>query len=481
MHFPIRRQLLVLGLRVLDAWALLASFAVAGLIANGSISWAYLLGALDQIVSTRYVVLAFILGWIWPVLFDMLELYDSKRLMGKAQQSAEIVRATVLATSVLMFIAPWLIPRDLSWALFGLFWAISTTVLLLLRSAIGLFLRSARLKGYNQRHVLFVGANDRSVSLIKEDRARPEVGYVVAGVVDDLDAPGWALMPEGVKHLGKLDDFPRIIENEIVDEVVVCLPIRSYYEETRMVVAKCEEQGVPVRMHGHLFDMPVRIRGVDLSRASRNPMLLGTSSSPRRDELAKRLLDIAVAAVLLVVMSPVFVIAAIAVRLDSPGPILFRQERRGLNKRTFHMLKFRSMYVDAEARLAEVAHLNTAGGPSFKVKNDPRITRVGKWLRRFSVDELPQLVNVLKGEMSLVGPRPLFAWEYDRIAEPWVKRRGSVKPGLTGLWQVSGRSNLPFDRRIELDLEYIDTWSFALDIEILARTVPAVLLGRGAV
>nr|MCU0636730.1 hypothetical protein [Gemmatimonadaceae bacterium] len=292
MHFPIRRQMLVLGLRVFDAWALLVSLGLAGLLSTGFLTWTHVIAAFDQVVSVRYIVLVFLLGWLWPVLLDMLDLYDSKRLMRRAQQTAELVRATVLATSSLMLITPFLIPRDLSWALFGWFWLLSTVILLGSRVVITFLQRMMRMRGHNQRHVLFVGANERSVALIKEDQARPEVGYVVAGVVDDGDAPGWEEMPESVKRLGALDEFPTIIENQIVDEVVVCLPIRSYYEEIRMVVAKCEEQGVPARMHAHLFDMPVRVRGLDLSRASRNPLLLSTSSTPRRDELAKRLLDI---------------------------------------------------------------------------------------------------------------------------------------------------------------------------------------------
>jgi len=171
----------------------------------------------------------------------------------------------------------------------------------------------------------------------------------------------------------------------------------------------------------------------------------------------------------------------VLIKFKSSGPIFFTQLRPGLNKRPFRMIKFRTMVKDADEIIDRFAHLNQESGPAFKIKNDPRITSIGKLLRRASVDELPQLINVLKGEMSLVGPRPLFYWEFERINEDWIKRRCSVKPGITGLWQVNGRSNLAFDKRILIDLEYIDNWSLGLDFSILLKTLPAVLFSKGAV
>jgi lipopolysaccharide/colanic/teichoic acid biosynthesis glycosyltransferase len=177
---------------------------------------------------------------------------------------------------------------------------------------------------------------------------------------------------------------------------------------------------------------------------------------------------------------PLFVVVAIAIKLDSPGPVFFVQDRFGLNKRRFRMIKFRTMRADAESRMQELEHLNEKSGPIFKIKNDPRITRLGRWLRRTSIDELPQLINVLFGEMSVVGPRPLSVRDALRMELAWQKRRFSVKPGLTCLWQVSGRSNLSFEQWMELDLEYIDHWSLKLDASILLRTIPAIMSARGA-
>jgi exopolysaccharide biosynthesis polyprenyl glycosylphosphotransferase len=197
--------------------------------------------------------------------------------------------------------------------------------------------------------------------------------------------------------------------------------------------------------------------------------------------LVKRALDILGASVALVIFSPVMLLAAVAVRLTSSGPVVFVQERYGLNKRRFKMFKFRTMVQNAEALQSQLEKNNEAQGPVFKIKNDPRVTSIGRFLRKTSIDELPQLFNVLRGEMSLVGPRPLPERDVSRFAESSLLRRFSVKPGLTCLWQISGRSNTQFDNWIRQDLQYIDQWSLGLDIAILLKTVPAVIKGRGAV
>jgi lipopolysaccharide/colanic/teichoic acid biosynthesis glycosyltransferase len=191
-------------------------------------------------------------------------------------------------------------------------------------------------------------------------------------------------------------------------------------------------------------------------------------------------MDIVASASLLSLLSPLLALVAVGIRLDSRGPIFFVQDRVGFNKRRFRMVKFRTMRRDAEARIEEIEHLNEKSGPIFKIRNDPRITRLGRWLRKTSIDELPQLINVLLGEMSIVGPRPLAVRDALKMEEAWQKRRFSVKPGLTCLWQVSGRSNLSFEQWMELDLKYIDGWSLGLDGVIVLRTIPAVLTARGA-
>ena len=197
--------------------------------------------------------------------------------------------------------------------------------------------------------------------------------------------------------------------------------------------------------------------------------------------LVKRVLDFCLALVALIIVSPMMLLAAALIKMSSPGPVFFTQKRVGQNKRKFTIYKFRTMAMDAEDRLWQLEHLNEVSGPVFKIKQDPRITTIGKFLRKTSIDELPQLFNVLKGDMSLVGPRPLPIGDYEGFSEDWYRRRFSVRPGITCLWQINGRSQIPFDKWMELDMQYIDKWSLGLDLKILAMTIPAVVKGVGAV
>jgi exopolysaccharide biosynthesis polyprenyl glycosylphosphotransferase len=196
--------------------------------------------------------------------------------------------------------------------------------------------------------------------------------------------------------------------------------------------------------------------------------------------VVKRAIDIALSLTLIILLAPLFLIVALLIKTTSPGPVFFLQERLGLNKRRFRICKFRTMDPDAEAKMAELEDFNEVDGPAFKIKDDPRITPIGGFLRNKSIDELPQFFNVLKGDMSLVGPRPLPVRDYEGFDQDWQRRRFSIRPGITCLWQVNGRSNVSFDRWMELDMQYIDQWSLLLDLKILLKTVPAVLKGSGA-
>jgi exopolysaccharide biosynthesis polyprenyl glycosylphosphotransferase len=245
------------------------------------------------------------------------------------------------------------------------------------------------------------------------------------------------------------------------------------------VITACERTGTESRYFADFFQFSTGRPRYEQAGATASVSLKTFPVGGRR--LAKRALDVAVSLAVLAAAAPLLAIIALVVRLDSPGPALFAQERYGLHRHRFRVWKFRTMVADAEARQAELESRNEAGGALFKIRHDPRMTRVGRWLRRASLDELPQLWNVLKGEMSLVGPRPLPVRDVARFAEPWLMRRFSAPPGLTGLWQVRGRSDTGFDDLVALDLEYIDRWSLRLDLRILAATVPAVLRGHGAV
>jgi exopolysaccharide biosynthesis polyprenyl glycosylphosphotransferase len=279
--------------------------------------------------------------------------------------------------------------------------------------------------------------------------------------------------------LSVISELEAVIDEEPVDEVFIALPRDKYGPLVENIVHLCEEQGIIVRMQTETFNLKVAKWQVDLLDGI--PMVtIRSGPSDGWQLVAKRWIDLCGGAMLLLVLTPILLIVALLIKLDSPGPVFFRQERIGLYKRRFHLVKFRTMVNGADRQQQALEHLNEAAGPVFKIKEDPRVTRVGKFLRRFSIDELPQLLNVLKGEMSLVGPRPLPVRDVERIAVQWHKRRLSMKPGLTCLWQVNGRSNVSFDHWVHMDLEYIDRWSLGLDLKILVKTIPAVLKGAGA-
>lgn len=329
----------------------------------------------------------------------------------------------------------------------------------------------------NYLNVLIIGSGARARTLAARLHGICRWGTNVVGYLD----------PEGVsagrrKHdkiLGHVDEISSILRDYVVDEVIVAVP-RTLLNGIQSIVDACEEEGVRLRFMVDLYDLkPARVQ---LTMVDENVPLVTFESVANGDFalIAKRIFDLVVTLSIMPLFLPLLLLVAIAIRLDSPGPVFFTQTRVGLRKRRFEMYKFRSMVVDAEQRMHEVEHLNEAKGANFKIKDDPRITRVGRFIRKSSIDELPQLINVFKGDMSLVGPRPMSLRDVANFDKGVQRKRFSVRPGITGLWQVSGRSNLSFDKWIELDLAYIEQWSFLLDLRILLRTVPVVLRGSGA-
>ena len=276
-----------------------------------------------------------------------------------------------------------------------------------------------------------------------------------------------------------LSELQSLLATEPVDEVFISLPMDRYGKLIDDIVQTCDEQGIIVRLQP---DLLVRTLATPYVGEIDGLPLLTVRAVPRDGWalLIKRLLDLVGAAALLLVLAPLLILVAVLIRLDSRGPSLFRQERVGLNKRRFPLLKFRTMVDGADRQQQSIESLNEASGPVFKIKSDPRITRLGRFLRRYSIDELPQLINVLKGDMSLVGPRPLPVRDVMKINAHWHKRRFSVKPGITCLWQVNGRSDVSFDHWVDLDLKYIDNWCLQLDLKILLKTIPVVFRGSGA-
>jgi exopolysaccharide biosynthesis polyprenyl glycosylphosphotransferase len=390
---------------------------------------------------------------------------------------ATTVGAFVVAVFGLTF-RIWLVNR----IFLVLFWALSTAMVILSRTIIRAILAYQRRHGRNMRNMLVIGTNPRALRLVERIQHKPELGYRVLGFADEE----WNGLEEfkkyGLPLVADLDTLPTYVRRNVVDEVVLALPIRSFHTFASRIAAACEQQGIIVRFLPNIFDLKEARHRAD--EFDGDPLISHESTITDVWGLAiKRAIDIVVSLVAIILLSPVMLLSALAVKLTSPGPIFFVQKRLGLNKRMFHIYKFRTMVIDAEARLKDLEHLNEADGAVFKIKKDPRITLVGSFLRKTSIDELPQLFNVLKGEMSLVGPRPLQVRDYELFEThcgDWQRKRFSVRPGITCLWQIKGRSSTTFEKWMELDLQYIRTWSLWLDLEILAKTVPAVLRGSGA-
>ncbi len=325
------------------------------------------------------------------------------------------------------------------------------------------------------QNVVIVGADEAGRLLGSKYRHHPEYGVSLLGYVDTAaEAVG---RTEGLDLLGTPEELPSIVRRLGVDRVVVGFP-RQSYEDTVELTRSLQELGVQIDLMPRLFQ--VISPGSSFHSVEGLAVLaLPTAQLPRSSQLLKRTMDVCFSVAGLVLLAPLLALIATAIELDSRGPVLFRQTRMGVGDRTFRIFKFRTMAADADARKGDVAHLNkhrqNGGDPRmFKIPDDPRVTRVGRVLRRYSLDELPQLLNVLRGEMSLVGPRPLIP-EEDRHVHRWARRRLDIKPGITGLWQVHGRSDIEFEEMLRLDYLYVTTWSLSGDLELLWRTIPAAL------
>jgi exopolysaccharide biosynthesis polyprenyl glycosylphosphotransferase len=328
-----------------------------------------------------------------------------------------------------------------------------------------------RAAGYRRRAVLVgTGKHIRDVAHALADA--PHSPIEVVGFLSPS-----ALPANGLRSLGTLEDLQGVLGSERIDEVIIADPAFPEVEAVELV-DQCHQRGVRVRIAPST--MEILIHRAEFVPGQSVPLFeLGSPVFEGVDFALKRAFDIVGATLLLVLLSPLLLAIVLAVRLSSRGPIVFRSTRRGIGQRPFACLKFRTMHTDAEERQADLEELNEANGALFKIRDDPRLTRAGRMLRRFSLDELPQLVNVLRGEMSLVGPRPLPERDYEML-EVWHRKRYLVLPGITGLWQVSGRSELDFDDLVHLDFIYLERWSLALDLTILLKTIPAVISRRGA-
>jgi exopolysaccharide biosynthesis polyprenyl glycosylphosphotransferase len=423
----------------------------------------------------QYLLLLFFILPIWALLLSAAGFYRSHRTLPLGEEIWAAGKVSFGGTTILVLLIYGLRLEFVSRWFLVLFGGINFLFLATEKVALRLTSRWVRARGFNFRTALLVGTGAKAEQLADFLEGHPHWGFRVVGYLDDNG--GDTRLQRRWPCLGRITDMETILSSEVVDEVIFVIEKGKLpeYEEALLVA---ERHGV--RAHVSLDIFPHVLARPVLEELDGVPLLSFTTTPSNPGQLiAKRLIDLALALILFLVTLPIQALAAAAILLTSGFPILFRQVRCGLNGRHFTLPKFRTMEPGSEERLSEVSHLNEMTGPVFKVRRDPRLTSVGRILRRLSIDELPQLWNVIVGDMSLVGPRPPLPEEVSRY-EPWQRRRLSMKPGLTCLWQVSGRSELDFDRWMALDLKYIDTWSPLLDLKILLKTVPAVLSGRGA-
>ncbi len=428
---------------------------------------------LEQVLFFALILFA------WHNILSGSALYISKRLTPRWVEAFEVGRGTLFACLVL-FLAAKAVHVPMITSSFAMWlWVLTTSTMIFGRMVARSVLLVLRRHRHNTRHLLIVGTNERAIEFSEWVAACPELGYQVVGFVDDEWAGLAKFEASGHKRCCDFTTLSEFLRHNIVDEAVIYLPLRSYYAYATELVAQCEQQGILTRVDSQIFKArkpemapPDLERNLSLLPVAKNTNLLHA--------LLKRSIDLLVSLTLLILIAPVFAIVAIFVKCTSAGPIFFSQTRVGLNKRMFRMYKFRTMIADAEKVQDELLAQNEMSGPVFKIKNDPRITPLGRILRKASIDELPQLLNVLKGEMSLVGPRAMSLRDYQLFDQDSHRRRFSVRPGITCLWQIYGRNSIGFEQWMELDLQYIDKWSLWLDIKILAQTLPVVLKGTGA-
>ncbi len=476
----LRRKIPLEVLKTLDLLIMCLAFLLGTMAVyyqNGEMS---LQSFLSMRISPKNLLLFMGFSYSWPAIFSAFLLYRSRRLINRWVEVANCLKAVSLGTLVILLSSLAFRLHLITPLFMVVFFAASATLTILSRLMIRSGLEYARRKGRNLRSMLIVGTNARALDFAGEIEHKPDLGYRVLGFVDN----DWSGMEQfrksGYELKGNFKDVTKILREQVIDEVVISLPMYSLYEKAAAIVSLCQEQGIVVRFLSDLFtSKPAWAKQEwfdDDSLITIYPgAILGWPA------LLKRLLDFSLSLILIILLFPLFVVTALLIKLTSPGPVLFIQERVGLNKRRFRLCKFRTMTVDAEKQQATLEHLNEVKGAAFKITNDPRVTKIGKILRKTSLDELPQLVNVLMGDMSLVGPRPLPVRDYNGFSHDWQRRRFSVLPGLTCLWQINGRSNVDFNKWMKLDLQYIDQWSLWLDLKILILTIPAVLRGSGAV
>jgi exopolysaccharide biosynthesis polyprenyl glycosylphosphotransferase len=403
-------------------------------------------------------------------------LYSSRRKRSYFYDVYTIVRGAITGVAALYILS--LVSRTVLLSrLIPAYAGIAIVLLLSLARAADKYMQGQmRKRGRGVQRVLIVGAGETGRMIMRNTAAQPELGYHVVGFVDDKPERGNRNLGR-FKGLGSTDQIEEIIKEQAVDVVIIALPW-LYHRKILGIIGQCDRLKVAVRIVPDLFQLS--LSQVDIDDLGGIPLIGTKPVSIKGWNLAlKRGIDVVVSGLALALLSPLLLIVSVLIRLDSPGPAIFKQTRIGRGGKEFTIYKFRTMRKGAEQEVDALRDLNEAQGALFKIKEDPRCTELGKFLRRSSVDELPQLYNVLRGEMSMVGPRPQLVNEVEQY-QPWQKKRLETWPGMTGLWQVSGRSDLSFDDMVLLDIYYVENWSLLLDLRIALKTIPIFILGTGA-
>ncbi|WP_144756420.1 sugar transferase [Curtobacterium pusillum] len=467
-----RRRIDSVGLVLLDLVLLVAAFAVAhvvrfpGELPAGSIGTGW-----------TEVVVAPVLIAAWMVLLSVFRTRDPRIIGVGGDEYRRLVTASLVAVASVAAVA-YAVQADIARGYVAIAFPLGLVLLAIGRKGVRTALARRRLGGEGLQDVLLVGDLEDVRYVGRRIALTPAAGYRVRAVITDCAARG-SVVDLGDASAPVLDGVDAVLDrarSEGVSAVVVAGAVSGGHERLRRLGWQLEEHGVELVVSSPLADIAA-------GRVHERPVdglpLMHVETPDYRRRVGKRALDVVGAGIGLLLLAPVFGVIALVIRADDRGPVFFRQTRVGRGGREFSILKFRTMCVDAEARMAALAQANEGAGPLFKMKDDPRVTRVGSLLRKTSLDELPQLWNVLTGSMSLVGPRPALPREV-ALYEDFADRRLLVTPGITGLWQVSGRSDLDWAEGVRLDLHYVENWSFVHDVVILARTIPSVLRSRGA-
>jgi exopolysaccharide biosynthesis polyprenyl glycosylphosphotransferase len=403
-------------------------------------------------------------------------LYQSMRTRAYLEILWAVLKAAVLTFLLLGTFIFLFKLTFMSRLFFLLFMGFGFLFIWLEKTAIFMSTHYVRRQGLNTRRLLVVGTGKRANEFVKKIDRHPEWGFELLGAIDD--EPG-----RGVHRVGRLDviggleDIPRFFHNDAVDEVVFVVP-RSRLNFIQGAIDDCETEGVAVTIAVDLFD--TKLARSSVAELDGLPLLhFRTTRAKEWELLIKRIFDVVASGSAILALSPLFLAMAVLIKATSKGPVFFKQRRFGLAGRRFTLFKFRTMRMGAHDELSQVADLNAMSTPEFREKKTRWMTPVGRFMRKFSIDELPQLFNVFVGHMSIVGPRPTVPDEVEKYQD-WQRRRFSMKPGITCLWQVNGRNNISFEDWMKLDLEYLDRWSLWLDAKILLKTIPVVLFGIGA-